>query len=56
VLEAMIDYIAEECGYTRVEAWMIASLAVEMRTGQPVYVSNVGVTAILPQDVFVGLQ
>jgi len=52
-LDAMIDYIVSEYGYTRTQAYMIASVAVDMRIGQLVDVPNVGVTAILPLDIFV---
>ena len=55
-LTAMIDYIVDEYGYTRTEAYMIASVAVDMRIGQLVDVPNVGVTAILPLDIFVGRE
>ena len=51
-LEAMIDYIVAEYGYDRTEAYMIASVAVDMRIGQLVDIPNVGVTAILPLDIF----
>ncbi|MDH5501151.1 MAG: acetamidase/formamidase family protein, partial [Gammaproteobacteria bacterium] len=53
-LAAMIDYIVAEYGYDRTQAYMIASIAVDMRIGQLVDVPNVGVTAILPLDIFVG--
>jgi len=53
-LAAMIDYIVSEYGYDRPQAYMIASVAVDMRIGQLVDVPNVGVTAILPLDIFVG--
>ena len=53
-LAAMIDYIVSEYGYDRTEAYMIASVAVDMRIGQLVDVPNVGVTAVLPLDIFVG--
>ncbi|MDX1500206.1 MAG: acetamidase/formamidase family protein, partial [Woeseiaceae bacterium] len=53
-LAAMIDYIVAEYGYDRTEAYMIASIAVDLRIGQLVDVPNVGVTAILPLDIFVG--
>src|SRR6056297_1410769 len=53
-LDAMIDYIVSEYGYTRTQAYMIASVAVDLRIGQLVDVPNVGVTAILPLDIFVG--
>ncbi len=53
-LTAMIDYIMSEYGYDRPQAYMIASIAVDMRIGQLVDVPNVGVTAVLPLDIFVG--
>lgn len=53
-LAAMIDYIVSEYGYDRVQAYMIASIAVDMRIGQLVDIPNVGVTAVLPLDIFVG--
>ena len=49
----MIDYISHTYGYTREEAYLIASVAVDIRIGQLVDVPNVGVTAILPLDIFV---
>lgn len=55
-LAAMIEYIMEEYGYDRPQAYMIASIAVDMRIGQLVDVPNVGVTAILPLDIFVGRE
>ena len=53
-LDAMIDYITSKYGYDRPQAYMIASIAVDMRIGQLVDVPNVGVTAVLPLDIFVG--
>jgi len=53
-LVAMIDYITANYGYDRTQAYMIASVAVDMRIAQLVDVPNVGVTAILPLDIFVG--
>jgi formamidase len=53
-LAAMIDYIMSEYGYDRTQAYIIASVAVDIRIGQLVDVPNVGVTAILPLDIFVG--
>ena len=53
-LAAMIDYIVERYGYDRTQAYMIASVAVDLRIGQLVDTPNVGVTAILPLDIFVG--
>ncbi|MDH3587544.1 MAG: acetamidase/formamidase family protein [Gammaproteobacteria bacterium] len=53
-LAAMIDYIMSEYGYDRTQAYMIASIAVDMRIGQLADAPNVGVTAVLPLDIFVG--
>ena len=52
-LAAMIDYIMTEYGYDQTQAYMIASIAVDLRIGQLVDVPNVGVTAILPLDIFI---
>lgn len=51
-LNQMLDYISETYGYTRWEAHVIASIAVDVRIGQLVDAPNVGVTAILPLDIF----
>ncbi|MDT8319393.1 MAG: acetamidase/formamidase family protein [Xanthomonadales bacterium] len=48
----IIDYIAAEYGLTREQAYLVASVAVDMRVGQLVDAPNVGVTAILPLDIF----
>ena len=48
----MVDYISETYGYTREQAYIIASVAVDLRIGQLVDAPNVGVTAILPLDIF----
>ena len=53
-LAAMINYNMSEYGFDRTQAYMIASVAVDIRIGQLVYVPNVGVTAVLPLDIFVG--
>ena len=53
-LTAMIDFIVAEYDYTPTQAYMIASVAVDIRIGQLVDVPNVGVTALLPLDIFVG--
>lgn len=53
-LVSMIDYIVAEYGYDRTQAYMIASVAVDIRIGQLVDVPNVGATAILPLDIFTG--
>jgi formamidase len=52
-LLAMVDYIVNEYGYDRTQAFMIASIAVDLRIAQLVDVPNVGVTAILPLDIFI---
>jgi formamidase len=52
-LIAMIDHIVAEYGYDRTQAYMIASVAVDIRIGQLVDAPNVGATAILPLDIFV---
>jgi formamidase len=51
-LAAMIDYISTTYGYDRLQAYIIASVAVDLRIGQLVDFPNVGVTAILPLDIF----
>ena len=51
-LVAMIDYIEKRFGYDRTQAYIIASVAVDLRIAQLVDVPNVGVTAILPLDIF----
>ena len=51
-LDEMLDYIVSTYGYTRAEAHIIASVAVDLRIGQLVDTPNVGVTAILPLDIF----
>jgi formamidase len=51
-LVAMIDHIVATYGYDRTQAYMIASVAVDLRIAQLVDVPNVGVTAILPLDIF----
>jgi formamidase len=50
----MIDFISENYGYTREQAYIICSVAVDLRIGQLVDAPNVGVTAILPLDIFEG--
>ena len=51
-LVAMIDYIEKRYGYDRTQAYIIASVAVDLRIAQLVDVPNVGVTAVLPLDIF----
>jgi formamidase len=48
----MIDHISATYGYTREQAYIIASVAVDLRIGQLVDAPNVGVTAILPLEIF----
>ncbi len=48
----MIDYISDTYGYTKEQAYIITSVAVDLRIGQLVDAPNVGVTAILPLDIF----
>ncbi len=48
----MIDYITETYGLTPEQAYVIASVAVDLRIGQLVDAPNVGVTALLPLDIF----
>lgn len=48
----MIDYMTETYGVTREQAYVIASVAVDLRIGQLVDAPNVGVTALLPLDIF----
>ncbi|MFH1845234.1 MAG: acetamidase/formamidase family protein, partial [bacterium] len=48
----MIDYISATYGLSREQAYIVASIAVDLRIGQLVDAPNVGVTAILPLDIF----
>lgn len=48
----IIDYMVETYGLTPQQAYIVASVAVDLRIGQLVDVPNVGVTAILPLDIF----
>lgn len=49
----MIAYIQRTRGLTREQAYIVASVAVDLRIGQVVNGTNVGVNAILPLDIFV---
>jgi formamidase len=51
-LVKMIDYIVREHGLTREQAYILASVAVDLRVGQVVDVPNYVVTAVLKEDVF----
>ncbi len=48
----MIDYIQREHGLTAEQAYILASVAVDLRVGQVVDVPNYVVTAVLNMDVF----
>ena len=48
----MIDYISRTYGLTREQAYIVASVAVDLRIAQVVDAPNVGVTAVLPLDIF----
>ncbi len=48
----MIDYIQREHGLTGEQAYILASVAVDLRVGQVVDVPNFVVTAVLNMDVF----
>ena len=48
----MLDYIQAEHGLTREQAYILASVAVDLRVGQVVDVPNYVVTAVLNLDVF----
>ena len=52
-LRAMVDHIERERGLTREQAYILASVAVDLRVGQVVDVPNYVITAVLNEDVFV---
>jgi formamidase len=47
----MIDLLGER-GYSREQAYVICSVAVDLRVSQVVDVPNVTVSALLPEDIF----
>jgi formamidase len=49
----MLDYLVQEHGLTREQAYFLASVAVDLRIGQVVDAGHVNVTAIIPLDIFV---
>ena len=51
-VDGIIDYVVSEYGYDRNQAYVIASVAVDLRISQLVDSPNVGVTALLPLDIF----
>ena len=50
----MIDYLVREHGLTREQAYVLCSVAVDLRIGQVVDVPNYTVSAVLPLSVFTG--
>lgn len=50
--DSIIDYIVKTYGYSRLQAYIIASVAVDIRIAQLVDAPNVGATALLPLDIF----
>ena len=52
-LLAMIDHLVDKYGYTADQAYIICSVAVDLRIGQLVDAPNAGAVAILPLDIFV---
>ena len=48
----IVDIIVKTYGYNRQQAYIIASVAVDLRIAQLVDATNVGDTAILPLDIF----
>ncbi len=52
-LLAMIDHISRTYNLTPEQAYIVASVAVDLRIGQVVDAPNVGVSALLPLDIFV---
>ena len=48
----MIEYMTGTYGLTPEQAYVVASVAVDLRISQLVDAPNVGVTALLPLDVF----
>jgi len=53
-LRNMLDHLVHEYGYSRQQAYAIASVAVDLRIGQVVDSPNHLATAILPTDIFLG--
>jgi len=55
-LVQMIDHITRTYGLTREQAYILASVAVDLRVGQVVDVPNYVITAVLNKDVFVDAE
>ncbi len=52
-LRAMISHLVAEYGYSRQQAYVICSVAVDLKVSQLVDVPNVSVSAFLPLDILV---
>jgi formamidase len=52
----IVDHIVATYGYSRPQAYAIASVAVDVRIAQLVDAPNFGVTALLPLDIFVDAE
>jgi formamidase len=48
----MVDYLVREHALTPDQAYVIASVAVDLRIGQVVDSPNFGVSAVVPLDIF----
>ena len=48
----MIDWLVDERGYTRQQAYAICSVAVDLRISEMVDVPNFIVSAFLPLEIF----
>jgi formamidase len=48
----MVDYLVREHGLTPDQAYVVSSLAVDLRISQAVDSPNFGVSAFLPLDIF----
>ena len=55
-VDGIIDYITSEYGYDRNQAYVIASVAVDLRISQLVDSPNVGVTALLPLEIQIDIS
>ena len=51
-LDAMINHLGHEYGYTRQQAYALCSVAVDLKISQVVDLPNVIVSAFLPLDIF----
>ena len=49
----MIDHLVHERGFTRMQAYVIASVGVDVTVDGIAAVPNTVVSAILPDDIFV---